>query len=327
MYENSGGVQNTKLFVPKVLLIITGVELAVAAVFYGYWGFKASNTSTMNATQSSGGVLAATAIMFMMFAGFSGFTVLVLKKIDNRCITATYSFMLLVSLIIFSGIAIGGHEARDQVAKEFEVQCKNVTSDLYKVDALYGIANAQLCGTSCPCVADAKLWDQKSSNSTSQNASKSLTGSLTGGQSQTTTTTLNTGIIYSPNGAHNFPQCPGTNVTLQSFITANLSGSGAQIKLGMSVLDAVERDFDCAGMCIPSKFYAFSEVNNGPPTQTCVQGINKFMDKTADLTTYSGSFFFATTLIGFIISLILTCSNVFGQHKRDGFHELNENRY
>ena len=48
---------------------------------------------------------------------------------------------------------------RDAVAKEFESQCKNVTSDIYKVDVLYGIGNAQLCGASCPCAADPKLWE------------------------------------------------------------------------------------------------------------------------------------------------------------------------
>lgn len=37
---------------------------------------------------------------------------------------------------------MGGKETRDSVAAEFEAQCKNVTSDTYKVDALYEIANA-----------------------------------------------------------------------------------------------------------------------------------------------------------------------------------------
>lgn len=160
-YSSNQGFKS--LHVPKILLIITGVELLCAALFYGYWGFKAGNTNTMNAASVTSAVLAASAVLFALLSSFSGFTILVLKKMDNRCITASYTFMLLVSLIIFGGIIIGGNSTRDQVAHEFDVQCHNVTSYLYKVDALYGIANAQLCGPSCPCAADPKLWDSTSS--------------------------------------------------------------------------------------------------------------------------------------------------------------------
>lgn len=61
-------------------------------------------------------VLAATAALFTILASFSGFTVLVEKRLDNRCITSTYAFMLMISLIIFGGIAIAGNKVRDEVA-------------------------------------------------------------------------------------------------------------------------------------------------------------------------------------------------------------------
>ena len=47
--HNSGSNYRKNLFVPRVLLILTGVELGVAALFYGYWGFKAGNSNTMSA--------------------------------------------------------------------------------------------------------------------------------------------------------------------------------------------------------------------------------------------------------------------------------------
>lgn len=36
--------QESNFFFPKVILILTGVEIFVAACFYGYWGFKASGS-------------------------------------------------------------------------------------------------------------------------------------------------------------------------------------------------------------------------------------------------------------------------------------------
>lgn len=102
-----------------------------------------------------------------------------------------------------------------------------------------------------------------------------------------------------------------------------MSGSGSQLSLGIQVLDAVERDFDCAGFCLNSKFYAFSEVSKGPPTQTCVKGINTVMDKAATITLWSGMFFFVATLFGLVLSCIYTCFRV-GGSKRNNFNELQE---
>lgn len=81
--------------------------------FYGYWGFKASGSESIAAAGETGSVLAATAVLFLILAGIANFTILVLKKIENRCITSSYSFMLAMALIIFAGISMGGKETRE----------------------------------------------------------------------------------------------------------------------------------------------------------------------------------------------------------------------
>ena len=113
----------------------------------------------MQAAEGKSGIIWATFFLALILFGAAAFTTLVLKKTYNRCITTIYAFILFTCIIIFGSIAAGVPMGRDAVAKEFESQCKNVTSDIYKVDVLYGIGNAQLCGASCPCAADPKLWE------------------------------------------------------------------------------------------------------------------------------------------------------------------------
>lgn len=58
-------------------------------------------------------------------------------------------------------------------------------------------------------------------------------------------------------------------------------------------------------MCLESKYHTFSEVTLGVPTQTCVAGINKVMNKAANIARWSGIIFFVFTLIGTIASFAL----------------------
>jgi len=68
------------------------------------------------------------------------------------------------------------------------------------------------------------------------------------------------------NGANKFSECPGANATLAAYIKANFT-TGFDDSLNL--IAAIERDFDCAGMCQESKFYAFSKVGRGPPGRNC----------------------------------------------------------
>jgi len=76
--------------------------------------------------------------------------------------------------------------------------------------------------------------------------------------------------------------------------------------MGLNALKAVEHDFECAGMCFSSKFYSFSDVGEGVPEQTCVEGINHVMTHAARICLWSGLVFGLITLIGFIVSVSLS---------------------
>lgn len=176
-----------------------------------------------------------------------------------------------------------------------------MTSDLHKIDAIYGTGNSVLCTAACPCDANPKDWAY-------YNASLILADTLTGaatGADSTATGVITSGMVTGTPNYENYPQCPGANETLQAFIAANFSGSGANMQLGLNVLDAVERDFDCAGMCYSSVYYTFSQVSDGPPERTCEKGIEKVLNKAATITKVSGIIFLIFTLLGFIMSFFL----------------------
>ncbi|CDW80637.1 tetraspanin family protein [Stylonychia lemnae] len=308
----------------RLLLMFTAIELVVAGIFYSYYGyFVVGQSKSIAAAEGKSGVMWATFFLSLFLFGVAAFTSLVIKKMSNRCITIIYTFLLMCCLLIFGAFSVGGPMARDAVAQEFDSQCKNVSSDIFKVDALYGIGNAQLCGPSCACAADPKLWNEYSAPKNDQKASTTQ-NVLNAGTSTATSATsqVNNGIVYSATGAHNFPECKGISTTLQLFITANISNSGDELKLGISVLDGVERDFNCAGFCINSKFFTFSEVSQGPPPQTCVKAINQAMDGLARVTMFSGLVYFVSTLIGVVIAFMLICSRF--DPKGHHFNELNE---
>jgi len=71
-------------------------------------------------------------------------------------------------------------------------------------------------------------------------------------------------------GVSRWPECGVSKSVLNTLYTTNFNNSGTSLKQGLDILAAVEKDFECAGMCLSSKYYTFSTVSNGPPTQTCV---------------------------------------------------------
>lgn len=81
-------------------------------MFYLYWGFKVGTSSTVGAAEKSGQVIAMTLVLGALLFAFAGFTYLVVKKTNKRSVTISYAVMLIVSLIIFGGIAFAGPYVR-----------------------------------------------------------------------------------------------------------------------------------------------------------------------------------------------------------------------
>lgn len=93
--------------------------------------------------------------------------------------------------------------------------------------------------------------------------------------------------------------------TFKSLITVNSNETSEDIDIALKGVGGMEYDFECAGMCLPSKFYAFSKVGRGPPPQTCVVGINNYLNTAVMVIYYPGILFSLIALTGFIVSFYL----------------------
>ena len=110
-------------------------------------------------------------------------------------------------------------------------------------------------------------------------------------------------IITNKDGANNYPQCPLADAAIQTFMAANFNNSKYTLQQGLSILSAVESDFQCGGYCGKSKFYSFSSVSQGPPPQNCTQGINLVMQKSARITLWSGVTFGIVGVLGLFLTI------------------------
>lgn len=69
-------------------------------------------SETVSVLGYSGSLFGATALFSLVLLLFSGFTFLLMRKPENRCIAITYAIMLFVSFIVFAGIAYAGPYVR-----------------------------------------------------------------------------------------------------------------------------------------------------------------------------------------------------------------------
>ncbi|CDW72425.1 tetraspanin family protein [Stylonychia lemnae] len=264
-------------------------------------------SDTIVAAQYKGKVLTATIFLGIYLLAVSAFTYLVMRKTTKKWVTITYTVLLFICLGIFGGIAYVGPTVRDETAQEFYTQCKpeNITSDLKKIDALYVTANSQLCTVACPCDADSKDWkNYQSSALVLQNLLPTQSKEVVT-QQIAQKTLSNVLMITDDKGADKYPECKAVDVTLKAFMAANFNNSAYTLQQGLDLLDAVEDDFECASMCSTSRYFAFSKVGHGPPSQNCTSGINKVMNKAASITFWSGLIFGIITFVGIVLSFLL----------------------
>lgn len=78
------------------------------------------------------------------------------------------------------------------------------------------------------------------------------------------------------------------------------------ITFAFNILGAVETDFNCAGFCRTSKYFTFSNVTRGPPTQSCTVAINEWMSSAVTLASVFFWIFFVLTLAAFVLTIVLT---------------------
>ena len=100
---------------------------------------------TIKALERCYQILGGTIFLSSLLLLFSGFSFLIIKKLENRVLTVFYGVLMFFSLLIFSGIAYSGPLLKDIVSQQLSYQCakENQTSaDLPKVDLFYSAGNA-----------------------------------------------------------------------------------------------------------------------------------------------------------------------------------------
>jgi Tetraspanin family len=78
-----------------------------------------------------------------------------------------------------------------------------------------------------------------------------------------------TGMVTSESGPVSAINCP----KFSSYFTSMPS------QATLSILTALEMQFNCSGICSSEKFYMFSDVNRGIPLSDCKEGIIKLIEK------------------------------------------------
>jgi hypothetical protein len=143
--------------------------------------------------------------------------------------------------------------------------CRNTSSPIWTIDAVYTTANALVCQAGCPCYANKTLWNGTESNTeveTTEDAT--LKERLIAKAAAAQSAAASFSMFESDTWAHNYQDCNLTQAVLDvsEYVLTNATKNA---KFGMTALGAVETDFACAGMCGESSFFSFSEVSRGPP--------------------------------------------------------------
>ncbi len=105
--------------------------------------------------------------------------------------------------------------------------------------------------------------------------------------------------MTSPTGYSAWPECPASSKAINLAQNFKLPYAD-DVNMGLQALGGVELDFQCGGFCRRSKFFTFSDISMGPPTQNCVNNISSVLYKAEIYTLIAGIVFIITNLIGMI---------------------------
>jgi len=85
--------------------------------------------------------------------------------------------------------------------------CRNATSPIWTVDAVYTTANLMVCQAACPCYANSSLWNETTANE----------GASAVAIAKTTTTTVATATMFNNDAlSHKYQDCDLTQAALDS---------------------------------------------------------------------------------------------------------------
>ena len=100
----------------------------------------------------------------------------------------------------------------------------------------------------------------------------------------------NSSYVISSNGSLRIQDCPGYSQKFSAFSDYFVA------------MELIEDEFNCAGICVESPYYLFTNVNKGTPGQACAPKIQDY------LSTYSKRIGAASIVVAVVLLLIIICS-------------------
>ncbi|CDW91127.1 tetraspanin family protein [Stylonychia lemnae] len=133
------------------------------------------------------------------------------------------------------------------------------------IDELYTKGQSVLCSSSCPCSADKNKWPAE----------------------------IQKGMVTEASGSNEYSDCPSYNP------------SNYEREKVLPVIIALEKAFQCSGICTVPPYLLFSNVELGPPTGNCKDELTKWIQENSNI--YAGFLMFVGILgmIGFSFSFLI----------------------
>ena len=193
---------------------------------------------------------------------------------NSSCCLAIYNIGLgifFVAFLIISIVAFAVFKKYTTINLKDQTVCEG-QSWLQGIDKVANVGEAQLCSNQCPCqyhdnstrilsgisidfaAAAVNVTVNNNTKNNSSNASSSNTSNTNNSDSNSTN---NRHLFIDTNGSIRVQDCPA----YKNFSLADREYS--------STLEILERQFQCAGVCSNSRFYAFSDINAGQPKDDC----------------------------------------------------------
>eukprot|EP00347_Sterkiella_histriomuscorum_P005746 403355429 len=184
----------------------------------------------------------------------------------NHCLAFIYGFMAMSIMLIFIAMAIAILIMRNTMNDELTRNCHTKAGLSYQIDQIYERGSKVLCTSQCPCNADKSKWP-------AAQQAKMVTDQF-GGESE-------------------YTDCPTD--TLSQYEKDKI----------LPAMKALERAFNCAGICTTPQYLLFSGVHQGPPKGNCKDELQEWVLDNSNV--YAGFLMFVGILglVAFSFSFLI----------------------
>jgi len=143
-----------------------------------------------------------------------------------------FGYANLILMVAFVSVGMSIIILQARVISDFSKECATSTGKAHQIDNMYKQGSQLLCTDLCPCsISDITMWDVD----------------------------VAANLVTKPDGFSRLLDCPNEGISQKH-----------ESKYAV-FLEALETEFDCAGICELPEFFMFSDVNKaeGPPQMLC----------------------------------------------------------